>query len=114
MTVDKFFDTVDAIALRLRVYAKSLFWVLIAVNGMIASGYFPIKTGTVWAHAAALLTALVGYFTVRSSKQASDLKEVARVGGSATMARIPTPGLGAIPTVSSEAITPQPFRRDKP
>ena len=125
-TVDKFFDTIDAIALRLRMYLKSLFGALVFVQGLIALNLAPfafLTTGK-WATYVGILNALVGYFTVRSGKVASDLKEVARVGGSATMARIPTPPPGetavipctpgAIPSSEMNTPTDNPSRGIKP
>lgn len=102
-----FFDALDAILLSARVYMKSLFGLLLFVQGFLASGAIPVPKVGRWAVAVGILNALVGYLTVRSAKQAKSLQEVERIGGSAAMARIPTPGPGAIPTVSSEdMITP--------
>ena len=116
-TVNTFFDAIDTIALRMRMYLKSLFGLLVFVQGLIALNLAPfafLTTGK-WATYVGILNAIVGYFTIRSGKQAADLKEVQRVGGSVTMARIPTPTTtGAIPTSEMNTPTDNPSRGIKP
>lgn len=67
-----------------------------------------------WPKVVGMVNALLAYYTIRSERQAKDLAEVKRVGGSEAMARVPTPPstplfppsgpVGPIPT--SEMPTP--------
>lgn len=107
--IDAFFDAVDAIVLRLRVYIKSLFGVLLLVQGVLLIPAVEASIPPKYAKIVGILNALVGYFTLRSEKQAKSLAEVERVGGPAAMARVPTP-MGVptteLPTPKSMPIQP--------
>lgn len=91
--VNAFFDALDVVLIRTRVYFKSLFGALVMLQGFI---YLDVpvldflKRGK-WPTVVGIVNALVGYFTMRSKKQSEDLTEVARIGGSEAMARVPTP-----------------------
>lgn len=96
--IKAFFDAIDLIAARLRGYMKSLVAVGVTLQTLVATGVIKIPPGSKWANWAAIGTAVIAYFTIRSGKEVSALVEAKRLAGEPPMPGVNPPRLTGGPT----------------